>query len=177
MAGPYDLSGAQSTAFLDTGRTDPQHASVYLAYIFTAWKNLYHLYSDPHQIFTARYAGTIEGLYDGDHGFTDIDAALPAPKDLFRPRTLTLIAHPTGRYARALRDNDVCHWAPPAPVRLYAADGDRDVTSANAEQCRRQIQARGGTARIINMGAVDHVGTAIASVPLVRTWFSQLTTG
>lgn len=177
MAGPYDLSGAESAAILDPNRTDSQHASVYLAYIFTAWKNLYHLYSDPRQVFTARYAGAIEGLFDGSHGFNEVDAALPAPQDLFRPETLALIGHPTGRYAKALRDNDVCRWAPPAPIRLYVGDGDRDAVPANAEQCRRQIVARGGTARIVDVGAVDHVGTAITSVPLVRTWFSRLATG
>ena len=42
MAGPYDLSGAETAAVLDPDRTNPQRASVYLAYMFTAWKHLYH---------------------------------------------------------------------------------------------------------------------------------------
>jgi len=29
----------------------------------------------------------------------------------------------------------------------------------------------------VDMGAVDHVGTAVTSLPLIRTWFTQLTTG
>jgi hypothetical protein len=37
------------------------------------------------------------------------------------------------------------------------------------------IAARGGTAEIVDVGAVDHVGTAIASLPLVRVWFTELT--
>jgi alpha/beta superfamily hydrolase len=176
MAGPYDLSGTESAAGLDPTRTNPQHASFYWAYIFVAWKNLYHLYSNPHQIFTAQYADIVEGLFDGTHGIAEIDAALPAPQELFRPEILTLIANPTGRYAAALRDNDVCHWAPTVPTRLYAAHGDRDVVFANAEQCRRQIMARGGTAQIMDMGDVDHVATAITSLPLIRAWFCQLTT-
>jgi pimeloyl-ACP methyl ester carboxylesterase len=175
MAGPYDLSGAESEALLDPARTNPQHASFYAAYIFTAWKDLYHLYTNPHQVFTAQYAGIIEGLFDGTHGIADIDAALPTPQELFRPETLALIANPTGRYAAALRDNDVCHWAPQVPTRLYAARGDQDVVYANAEQCRRQIMTRGGTAHVIDMGDVDHVGTAVTSLPLIRTWFTQLT--
>jgi hypothetical protein len=174
MAGPYDLSGAETTAVLDPNRTNPQRASIYLAYMFTAWKHLYHLYSDPHQVFTAPYADLVEGLFDGLHGVEEIDAALPAPGDLFRPEILALIAQPTGRYAAALRDNDACHWAPSAPTRLYASHGDRDVVFANAEQCRQQIMARGGTAQIVDMGAVDHVGTAITALPLIRAWFTQL---
>jgi hypothetical protein len=175
MAGPYDLSGAEAAALLDPTRTIPDKAAVYAAYMFTAWKDLYHLYTDPHQIFTAPYADIVEGLFDGSRGIADIDAVLPTPQELFRPETLALIANPTGRYAAALRANDVCHWVPNAPTRLYAAHGDRDVVYVNAEQCRRQIIARGGTAQIIDMGDVDHVGTAVTSLPLVRTWFTQLT--
>jgi alpha/beta superfamily hydrolase len=177
MAGPYDLSGAESAAILDPARTDPQHASFYAAYIFTAWKDLYHLYTDPHQVFTPQYADIVEGLFDGTHGIADIDALLPTPAELFRPEILALIANPSGRYAAALRDNDVCHWAPTAPTRLYAARGDRDVVFANAEQCRQQIMARGGTADIVDMGDVDHVGTAVTSLPLIRAWFTELTRG
>jgi acetyl esterase/lipase len=177
MAGPYDLPGAEAAAALDPDRTDPQHASVYFAYIFTAWKKLYHLYSDPHQVFTARYADLVEGLFDTSHGMTAIDAVLPAPEELFRPEILALITHPTSRYLAALRDNDTCHWVPSVPTRLYAAHGDRDVVFANAEQCRRQIVAQGGTAQVVDAGAVDHVGTAITALPLIRTWFSQLAAG
>jgi dienelactone hydrolase len=175
MAGPYDLSGAETAALLDPARTNPEHAAFYAAYIFTAWKDLYHLYTDPHQVFTAPYADIVEDLFDGSHGIADIDAALPTAQELFRPEILALIANPTGRYAAALRDNDVCRWAPTAPTRLFAARGDRDVAYANAEQCRQQIMNRGGTAQIIDMGDVDHVGTAVTSLPLIRTWFTHLT--
>jgi hypothetical protein len=97
-------------------------------------------------VFTATYADLVEGLFDGTHGVQEIDDALPAPAELVRSEILTLITHPTGRYAAALRDNDVCHWAPSVRTRLYRSRGDRDVDFANAEQCRRQIIARGGTA-------------------------------
>jgi pimeloyl-ACP methyl ester carboxylesterase len=174
MSGPLDLSGTESAAVLDPERTDPQHASVYMAYLFTAWKDLYGLYSDPREVFTAPYADIIEGLFDGTHGIQEIDAVLPVPEELFRPETLALIAHPGGRYAVALRDNDVCDWTPSAPVRLYHSRGDRDAVFANAEQCHRQMMAKGGTAQIMDMGPIDHVGTAVTSVPLIRTWFSHL---
>jgi hypothetical protein len=177
MAGPYDMSGAMAAAILDPVRSDQQHASFYLADIFTAWKGLYGLYTDPHEVFQAPYADMVEGLYDGNHGVVDIDAALPTPADLFRPEILRLIADPSGRYAAAVHDNGVCRWAPPVPTRLYASHGDRDVTFAVAEQCRGQIAARGGTAQLVDMGEVDHIGTAVTSLPLIRAWFTELATG
>jgi hypothetical protein len=174
MAGPYDLSATEMPALLDPSRTNQQRAGVYLAYVFTSWKRLYHLYTEPGQVFTARYAGSVEGLFDGTHEVDEIDAALPAAAELFRPEILALVAHPTGRFAAALRDNDVCHWAPAAPTRLYLGSLDTDVVPANAYQCRRQIIAHGGTATAVDLGAVDHVGTAIAALPQIRTWFEQL---
>jgi pimeloyl-ACP methyl ester carboxylesterase len=174
MAGPYDMSGAMAAAILDPVRSNQQHASFYLSDIFTAWKDLYSLYADPHEVFKAPYADMVEGLYDGGHGVVDIDAALPTPAELFRPEALRLIADPSGRYAAAARDNAVCRWAPSVPTRLYASHGDRDVTFAVAEQCRGQIAARGGTAQLVDMGEVDHIGTAVTSLPLIRAWFTEL---
>ena len=174
MAGPYSMAGAMAAAILDPGATNQQHASFYLANVFTAWKDLYHLYRNPHQVFTAPYADLIEGLYDGTRGVPDIDATLPEPQELFRPEALRLIADPTGRYAAAARDNDVCRWAPSAPTRLYAAHGDRDVNFAVAEQCQRQLVERGAPAQLVDMGGADHVGTAIASIPQIRAWFAEL---
>jgi hypothetical protein len=176
MAGPYDMSGTLLPAALDPSRTDPAKASVYLAYLLTSWKSLYHLYQDPHEVFAAPYADSVEGLFDGTHGLDMVAAALPdTPEQLFRPEALARMAHPSGRLAAALRDNDVCRWTPTVPTRLYAGRGDRDVASVHAEQCQRQILDRGGVAQIVDVGEVDHIGTAIASLPLIRAWFSDLT--
>src|SRR5439155_23771664 len=51
IAGPYDLAGAEFPAMFDPARIEPHHASAYLAYILTAWNKLYHLYSDPRQVY------------------------------------------------------------------------------------------------------------------------------
>jgi hypothetical protein len=48
------------------------------------------------------------------------------------------------------------------------------VVFANAQTCSAQIRAEGGHAEIEDMGQVDHVGTALASLPLMRAWFALL---
>jgi hypothetical protein len=48
------------------------------------------------------------------------------------------------------------------------------VVFANAQTCLREIEDMGGHAQIEDMGKVDHLGSALASLPLVRAWFSQL---
>jgi acetyl esterase/lipase len=175
LAGPYDVSGLMLPAALDPARTDPALAPMYLAYLVTSWKPIYRLHTDPHEVFTAPYADTVEGLFDGTHDVASIRAALPArAQDLFRPEFLARLAAPSGRLAAALRDNDVCRWRPSAPVRLVAARGDRDVPFEHAEHCRQQLRSRGGDAQIVDLGATDHIGTAIAGLPVVRDWFSGL---
>jgi hypothetical protein len=49
-----------------------------------------------------------------------------------------------GGLLRGLRANDsVCDWRPRAPVRLFAARGDRVVTIANTRHCARTLRTRG----------------------------------
>ncbi len=49
----------------------------------------------------------------------------------------------------------------------------RTVTSSSPTptDCRAQIVAHGGDATIEDMGDVDHVGTAVAALPQIRSWF------
>jgi hypothetical protein len=58
------------------------------------------------------------------------------------------------------------------PVRLYAADGDRDVPIANARVCQAELRSHGVDVPIVDVGDVDHFGSAMASVPHVLDWFA-----
>jgi pimeloyl-ACP methyl ester carboxylesterase len=173
VSGPYDLD-AEFPAMFDANRVDPHRASGYIAYILTAWNRLYHLYASPQDVFTASTAGKINSLFDGKQEIDAIAAVLPPATGLLQPAWRTLIEHPTGRLAAAVRANQVCHWAPREPVRLYASHGDHDVVFANVQACLREIEDMGGRAQIEDVGEVNHVGSALVSLPLVRTWFSQL---
>jgi hypothetical protein len=175
ISGPYDLD-AEFPAMFDANRVDPHRAAGYTAYILTAWNRLYHLYTNPRDVFTAPTAGKINTLFDGKHEFDAIGAALPPVNGLLQPAWRTLIEHPAGRLAAAIRANQVCHWSPREPTRLYASPGDHDVVFANAQTCLREIEDMGGRAQIEDMGTVDHLGSALASLPLVRAWFAQLAT-
>jgi hypothetical protein len=125
-------------------------------------------------VFTAQVAGQINTLLNGNHEIDTIAAALPLATRLLQPAWRTLIEHPVGRLATAIRANQVCHWAPQEPTRLYASHGDHDVVYASAETCLRQIKDKGGLAQIEDMGEVDHVGSVLASLPFIRAWFSRL---
>ncbi|MEU4195320.1 hypothetical protein AB0E69_25700 [Kribbella sp. NPDC026611] len=172
ISGPYDLA-TEFPVMFDPNQVDPQRASGYISYVLTAWNPLYHLYDDPAEAFTEPSAGRLADLYDGTHEIDEIAAALPPPTQLVQPSWRALLEHPTGRLAAAIRANQVCRWAPDAPTRLYASHGDRDVVFANAESCLHQLHQHGAHAQLIDLGQLDHVASALASLPAVRSWFTQ----
>ncbi|WP_285590507.1 lipase [Actinomycetospora sp. NBRC 106378] len=174
MAGPYDLAATELPAILDSRAVDPHRASAYLAYLLIAWNELHPFAPNLGEVFTPPFADTVDALFDGTHGFGDIAAALPPPQQLFQPSVQELITHPSGSFAAALAASEVCRWAPRVPTRLYAGQADRDVVFANSDACRAQINAAGGHATVIDLGSVDHVGTAILALPAIRHWFLAL---
>jgi hypothetical protein len=88
---------------------------------------------------------------------------------LLTARYAAWLRHPTGALRAAIASDDgVCRQNPTAPVRLYAADGDRDVPNANARVCLSQLHGR---ATLVDVGDTDHTGSAIRAVPFVLDWF------
>lgn len=175
VAGPYDLLGSELPATFD-GRVAPATAAFYLAYFVTAWNRTVGLYDDPREAFQAPYAKTIEGLFDGTHPDEEIIAALPdSPDKLFTPEFTQRLAHPTGRFLRALQAADqICHdWTPRVPVHLYSGTKDTDVVAINANACATGLRARGAQVTVHSMGPVDHFGTAFTAYPQIIRSFAR----
>jgi hypothetical protein len=181
VSGPYDIRRTELPALLQhpgdgPGEIDPIEGVFYIAYWTVAMNRLHHFYDDPAEVFRAPYDETVERLFDGDHPDETIVPELPgSAAGLLTPRYVQRLLHPTGSLLTALRENDrTCQWRPRVPVRLYAADGDRDVPIANARVCQAELRAHGVDVPIVDVGDVDHFGSAIASVPQVLDWFAGM---
>ena len=179
ISGPYDLSGTELPALIDRpgdgpGQIDPKEGVFYIAYWTVAMNRLHHLYGHPSEVFQAPYDRTVEALFDGSHDEDTIAAALPdAPAHLLTPQYMARLRHPTGALRAAVASGDgVCRQYIATPVRLFAADGDRDVPIANARVCLAQLHGprEHGRATLVDVGDTDHIGSAIRSVPLVLDW-------
>lgn len=175
VSGPYALEHAALPAIF-AGDMDPVSATFYLAYFAVTWKHLYGIYDRPAEVFLAPYDQRIEELLDGSHDTDEVFGALPrTPEELFTADFLDRLRTPTGALARGLRENDTtCSWTPRAPVRLYAARGDRDVTIANARACQRALRAHGAAVPLVDVGAIDHFPSAFTSTPRVLDWFQSI---
>lgn len=180
ISGPYHLQTTELPALVrhpgdGPGQIDPVEGVFYIAYWTVAMNRLHHFYADPAEVFQAPYDKTVEGLFDGNHPDEEIGPALPgSPDALLTPQYRQRLLHPSGPLLAALRDNDqTCQWHPRVPVHLYAADGDRDVTIGNTHACQTDLAAHGTIAPIVDVGNVDHNGSAMASVPLILDWFTS----
>jgi pimeloyl-ACP methyl ester carboxylesterase len=178
ISGPYDVGNTELPALVDhpgdgPGQIDSLEGVFYIAYWTVAQNRLHHFYRDPAEVFQAPYASTVEQLFDGNHPDEDISTALPAnPAALLTPAYAERLRHPTGPLLAAIRENDrTCQWRPRVPIQLYAADGDRDVPIANARACQVEL---GRWAPLVDVGNVDHTGSALASVPKILDWFVTL---
>ena len=172
VSGPYDLAGAEVPGMF-TGQVDPAMAAYLVGYTLTAWNPLYHLYAHPADAFAPRYAPSVEGLFDGSHSDQDIARSLPGNlQDLLTPRFLRWLRQPSGALLRALNVNSPCRgWAPQAPVRLYAAAGDRTVPQANAQHCQRALGQGRSQIPLVQLGAVDHDVSDFVALPKILRWF------
>jgi hypothetical protein len=176
VAGPYDLLNVELPALLDGG-VNPQSATMYLAYLVTAWNRTVGLYDDPRSAFQEPYASEVEDLFDGSHSSEEITANLPgSPQQLLTPAFLQRLQHPSGRFLRALIAADqICHdWVPGVPVHFYTGEKDTDVVPANADSCASSLRNRGANITVHSMGAVDHFGTAAAAYPeIIRAFAAE----
>jgi hypothetical protein len=154
VSGVLALARAELPSILDGG-LDGRVSAYNVSALLTSWQPIYGLYASP------------AGVY----------AATPAAvSGLVTPAFLARLRHPDGGLLRGLRANDtVCAWRPPAPIRLFAARGDRAVTIANTRLCARALLARCVRADVIDLGAIDHFPSMFAATPKVLAWFDQLT--
>jgi hypothetical protein len=171
IAGPFDLA-AMSVPFALEGHSPA--SSLYLAYMVNSYANVYG-----EALGTALqepYASLVPTLFDGEHDEDSIMAALPRdPRRMFRDDFLRTYEGGEANWLRErLVANSLYDWTPRAPVRLYFGSLDADVSPREAERESTRLQERGADVAVVDVGAFDHEGSVLQSVPLLLAWFDEL---
>ena len=73
-----------------------------------------------------------------------------------------------------MSDNEVSHFAPKAPVRLYYGRSDRDVPPREALQTAAEMRGRGADVTAIDVGPYDHFASVLWATPLALAWLDKL---
>lgn len=154
MSGPYSIGEVMRALILS------DEVYYYPAYIpntalsyQTAYGNIFTQLTD---IFKPVYAAPIQQFYEGNLSLSDLNTQLISllvanegaciPTQMIQPAVLDAVeADPNHPINLALRANDVYHWAPQAPTRLYYCMSDDQVPFENSLLARDTMQALGAS--------------------------------
>ena len=174
MAGAYDLSGVTAADALTNALPNPY----YFALILSAYQQVYHLTNSLSDLLVAPYSTTLPPLLDGSHDGSAINAAMPSfITNILLPAVLEAFEHdPSYPLRQALEDNDLYHWVPRAPTRLYHCGGDQDVVIANSLVALASFHSLGAAqvTFVEPSATLDHGDCAIPSLLLAKGWFDSL---
>lgn len=157
MAGPYDVSGVQTSVIVSD---EPYATPGYLPYVLFSYQSVYgNLFSDPSEIFVAPYDELLPTILDGEHSMGEINQmCTPVPKDMLKPEVVdSFIMDQNHRFRVALRDNDLYDWVPQSPTRILYCNADDQVNFMNSVVADQAFQDNGAPdVETFDLGAYDH---------------------
>ena len=177
MSGAYDMSGVMVQTMLSN---NPYDQPGYLPYLVLSWNPIYHIYDSIQQAFVHPYDSILPPLFNGNHGIGAVNNAMPTvPKLIFTTAELdTFINNLNSPFRLALRANDVYHWIPACPTRLYFCKADTYVPYMNAVVAIDSMRAHGATmVDTLDVNpALGHVDCAQYTILNAKIFFDQFMT-
>lgn len=176
MSGAYDMSGVMANLMMSN---NPYPAPYYLPYVLFGFNSVYHMFTNPEDIFVAPYDSLLPPLYDGYHSGGQIDNVMPqVPKLVMQQNQIDSFQnYPQTNFFRVkLRENDTYNWTPNSPVRMYYCMGDQSVPYQNAQVAYQHfIQNGSTTVDTVNVSAtLDHGPCAQLAILGGVTWFETM---
>jgi pimeloyl-ACP methyl ester carboxylesterase len=144
LEGPYDLSGVMRKVMM----TDKNFvAPFFLPYALLGY---YHAYKDP--VFSPEstmvdpYNKTIPPLFDGTHGMSEINAALPKiPQQILTKDAHDQMLSSSSKITSYLDKNNAYRWNPRMPMMLFHHVNDDIVPYDNATVAKAYFDQAGAT--------------------------------
>ncbi len=178
MAGPYDLSGAQTDMLL-SGQAYANPA--YLPFIFFSFDHVYDLYDDLSEILIEPYDVELPPLFDMETGLGAADAILPPTVlDIVQPDYLEAFINDENHpFRQALADNDLLDWVPETPMHLFHCVADEQVAYQNSVVAHDYFSNLPNSAEVTFEEPpfstfLDHPACGGVSIPLAKQWIDQL---
>jgi len=173
MAGAYDLSGTMLQQVLSG---DHLPRPMYFPYLLLAYNQIYGFDDDIANLLNVSIADSVTDLFDGINDSDTIDASLPnTAQELFSPALLNTLEnnqyHPL---SIALAHNDVYHWTPVSPTRLYHCLNDDRVPYNNALVAMDHFTTVGANVRLETLFFGNHQDCAVPALLNGNDWFDTL---
>jgi hypothetical protein len=156
----------------------PYSNPAYFAYALFGYNGVYRFFDTPSEILVPDYDTLLPPLMDGEHSASEINAVMPSvPHDILKTNFLHAVTNDINHPLRtALRANDLVHWTPQAPTRLYHASGDTVVPYRNSQVAHSNFTANGAPdVELIDvLPGGDHDDGSLPAFTLARDWFDSL---
>jgi len=151
----------------------------YAAYVLMSYQSVYALAPSWSDLLVPPYSSTLPPLFNGNTNGSTINTNMPAcnlSTVLWPAVVSSLTNDPGSPLFQALRDNDLDHWKPIAPMRLYHCSGDTDVLPANSQVAYNSFKAQGASqVQLIDpQPGADHSACAIPALEAAKAWFDTL---
>ncbi|MEO3786927.1 hypothetical protein ABGB12_26680 [Actinocorallia sp. B10E7] len=175
ISGAYDIQGVLLPSMLK-GKTPPKLAVAYTSYLLVSWNWKASIYDRPEEVFKQPYASRVEKYFDGSTPGEVMLQGLPDTlAELLTPRGFALLEKPSGRFAKALREEDtICrNWAPEVPVRLYYEPRDEQVDQAGSTSCHAWLKSTLRRLPATAYGGSPHLGSNLAGTAKAVRWFAS----
>jgi pimeloyl-ACP methyl ester carboxylesterase len=149
---------------------------LYVSFLLVAFDDIYDVYRHPSDVFRRPYSATVPGLFDMQHYWDDVLAALPVTsRTLLTPAYYGEVLRDADNPMRVrLRQNAVDRWRPRAPIFVYHSRDDEEVFFEDAMVSVDRLRRRGGDVTLTTFDGMDHVNSWIHSMPLAVTAFRSL---
>jgi len=175
IGGAYDIKGVLIPSML-TGKAQPKLSVAYTSYLLVSWNWKASIYDRPEEVFKQPYASRVEKYFDGSTPGEVMLKGLPDTlPELLTPRGFALLEKPSGRFAKALRDEDaICrNWTPEVPVRLYYDSRDEQADPANSTSCHAWLKSTLRRLPATTYGGSPHLGSNLAGTAKAVRWFAS----
>jgi hypothetical protein len=148
---------------------------LYVAYLLLAYDDIYDVYDRPADVFRPPYAGTVAGLFDMEHFFDDVVAALPpTSRELLTASYFrTVTTNRNDEFRVRLRQNAVDRWRPRAPIRVYHSPVDEEVAFRDMLVSVERLRSRGAEVTVRRLPGLDHVNSWLRAMPRAAGWFER----
>ena len=146
----------------------------YLGYLANAYCHIYK--KNLNSVLLAPYDTVVPQLFDGNHTYEQIIAALPkAPESLYRKDILDDFSSGNHDwFTDKIGENQTFDWKPNALFRMYYGSKDKDVSPKDAINAYNRMKQLGGNVELIGLGELSHTQSAYAAIPKTRAFFDSL---
>ena len=175
IGGAYDMRGVMLPSMVE-GKTQPKMTVAYTAYLLVSWNWKAAIYDRPEEVFKQPYASRVEKYFDGSTPGGVMLQGLPGTMgELLTPHGFDLLKKPSGKFAKALREEDrICSdWKSKVPVRLYYNPRDEQASPENSVSCHAGLKSTLRKLPATTYEGSHHLGSNLTGTAKTVRWFAS----